>query len=161
MPRSCLERRGWKRAVDTKHLPAGLYYGDQRDLGTPGYRRGKPLPIALSQFSARFVKDEVVINWTTESELNNAGFNILRSTSRTENFRPINPKLIHGAGTTGKRNTYQFIDKTAKPDVAYYYRLEDIDFAGQRAIRSTYRIRGIIAPTDKRITTWGTLKGGR
>ena len=164
VPRSGLERRGWSRAVDAKRLPAGLYYGDQRDLGTPGYRSGKPLPVALSQFSARFDTDQVIINWTTESELNNAGFNILRSTSRTENFHPVNAKLIQGAGTTGERNTYQFIDKTvlaAKPDVAYYYRLEDIDFAGHRTLRTTYRLRGVIAPDGKQITTWGTLKDNR
>ena len=75
------------------------------DLGTPGYRRGKPLPVELSQFSAKFVKNEVIINWTTESELDNAGFNIYRSTSQTQNFQRINTKLIQGAGTTGERNT--------------------------------------------------------
>ena len=161
VPRSGTERRGWRRAFDAKRLVAGIYYGHQHDLGTPAYRRGKPLPVELSQFSARFVKDEVVINWTTESELNNAGFNVLRSTSRTKNFRPINTKLIKGAGTTGEQNTYQFIDKTAKPNVAYYYRIEDIDFSGTREVLTTYQLRGIIAPTSKRITTWRTLKDKR
>ncbi len=161
VPRSGTERRGWHRASDAKRLVASIYYGHQHDLGTPGYRRGKPLPVELSQFSARFVKDEVVINWTTESELNNAGFNVLRSTFRTKNFRPINTKLIQGAGTTGERNTYQFIDKTAKPNVAYYYRIEDIDFSGTRGILTTQRLRGTVSPTGKVITTWGTLKGNR
>ena len=161
VPRSGLERRGWRSAYNTKRLVAGLYYGHQNDLGTPGYRRGKPLPINLSHFSVRFDKDRVVINWTTESELNNAGFNILRSTSPTKNFRPINPKLIQGAGTTGQRNEYQFIDKTAKSDVAYYYRLEDVDLSGTRAFLNTYRLRGVITPTGKRITNWGTLKDDR
>ena len=162
VPRSGTERRGWRRAIDTKRLAAGIYYGHQHDLGTPTYRRGKPLPVELSQFSARLVKDEVVINWTTESELNNAGFNVLRSTSRTKNFRRINPKLIQGAGTTGERRTYQFIDATAKPNVAYYYRIEDVDFSGTR--RHPYNAavtRHCIAPTGKVITTWGTLKGDR
>ena len=161
VPRSGLLKRAWRRAYDAKLLVTGLYYGSSRDLGTPGYRRGKPLPVELSQFSAKFLKDEVVINWTTESELNNAGFNILRSTSPTQNFHPINPKLIQGAGTTGQRNTYQFIDKTAKPDVAYYYRLEDVDLSGARGILTTYRLRGVIAPTGKLMTTWGTLKDVR
>ena len=161
VPRSGTERRGWRRAFDAKRLVAGIYYGHSHDLGTPAYRRGKPLPVELSQFSARFVKDKVVINWTTESELNNTGFNILRSTSRTKNFRPINTKLIKGAGTTGERNTYQFIDKTAKPNVVYYYRIEDVDLSGTRGILTTYQLRGVITPTDKRITTWGTLKDDR
>ena len=152
VPRSGTERRGWYRAFDAKRLAAGIYYGHQHDLGTPAYRRGKPLPVELSQFSARFVKDEVVINWTTESELNNAGFNVLRSTSQTKNFRPINTKLIKGAGTTGERRTYQFIDKTAKPNVAYYYRIEDIDLLSTREVLTTYQLRGIIAPNGKFIT---------
>ena len=161
VPRAGTEKRGWRLAFDAKRLVIGLYYGSPHDLGTPGYRRGKPLPVELSQFSAKFVKDEVVINWTTESELDNAGFNIFRSTSRTKNFQRINPKLIQGAGTTGQRNSYQFIDKTAKPDVLYYYRLEDIDLSGTRGILTTYRLRGVITPTGKDITTWGTLKDDR
>ena len=161
VPRSGTERRGWRRAFDAKRLVAGIYYGHQHDLGTPAYRRGKPLPVELSQFSARFVKDEVVINWTTESELNNAGFNVLRSTSRTKNFRIINTKLIQGAGTTGERRTYQFIDATAKPNVAYYYRIVDVDFSGTHRQLTTQRVQGVIAPTGKLITTWSTLKGDR
>ena len=161
VPRSGIERRGWRRAFDAKHRAARIYYGSHSDLGTPGYRRGKPLPVELSQFSAKIVKNEVVINWTTESELNNAGFNIYRSTSRTKDFQRINTKLIQGAGTTGERNTYQFIDKTAKPDVAYYYRIEDVELSGTRGILTTYRLRGVIAPDGKRITTWGTLKDNR
>ncbi len=161
VPRSGIERRGWIRAYDTKNLVAGVYYGSQHDLGTPGYRRGKPLPVELSQFSAKSVNDAVVISWTTESELNNAGFNIFRSTSRTKNFQRINVRLIQGAGTTGQRTQYQFIDKSAKPDVAYYYRLEDVDLSGTRGMLTTYRLRGVIAPTGKHITTWGTLKDHR
>ena len=161
VPRSGLERRGWRRAYDTKRLVAGLYYGSPHDFGTPGYRRGKPLPVELSQFSAKLVTDEVVISWTTESELNNAGFNIFRSTSRTKNFRRINAKLIQGAGTTGQRNTYQFIDKTAKPDAAYYYRLQEVDLSGTRVFLNTYRLRGVIKPTGKRTTNWATLKDNR
>ena len=161
VPRSGIERRGWYRAYDAKRVIPGLYYGSLFDLSTPGHRRGKPLPVELSQFSAKIVKDEVVINWTTESELDNAGFNIFRSTSRTKDFRRINTKLIQGAGTTGQRTAYQFIDKTAKPDVAYYYRLEDVDLSGKGGILKTYRLRGIIAPTGKHLTTWGTLKDHR
>ena len=161
VPRSGIERRGWIRAYDTKNLVAGIYYGSPQDLGTPGYRRGKPLPVELSHFSAKSVNDAVVISWTTESELNNAGFNIFRSTSRTKNFQRINVRLIEGAGTTGERTQYQFIDKSAKSDVAYYYRLEDVDLSGTRGMLTTFRLRGVIAPTGKHITTWGTLKDHR
>ena len=161
VPRSGTERRGWRRAFDAKRLVVGIYYGSQHDLGTPGYRRGKPLPVELSHFSAQFVDSQVMIKWTTESELNNAGFNILRSTSPTQNFRVINTKLIRGAGTTGERRTYQFIDKTAKPNVAYYYRIEDVDFAGTRRLLETRRLQGIVSPTNKLTTIWGEIKSIR
>ena len=161
VPRSGTERRGWIRAFDTKRLASDIYYGSSSDHGTPGYRRGKPLPVELSQFSAKFVKGEGVISWTTESELDNAGFNIYRSTSKTKDFHRINPKFIQGAGTTGQRTQYQFIDKTSKPDVSYYYRLEDVDLSGTRGILTTYRLRGVITPTGKLMTTWGTLKYDR
>ena len=161
VPRSGLLRRGWFPAHKGKRLVAGIYYGSSRDFSTPGYRRGKPLPVELSRFSAKFVKDEVIINWTTESELDNAGFNIYRSTSQTKDFQRINSKLIQGAGTSGERNTYQFIDKSAKPNVAYYYRIEDVDFSGMRGILKTYQLRGVFAPAGKHISTWGTLKNNR
>ena len=158
VPRSGTEHRGWIRAIDIQHLVAGIYYGNQHDLGTPGYRRGKPLPVELSHFSARFVKDEVVINWTTESELNNAGFNVLRSTSRTKNFRPINPKLIQGAGTTGERNEYTWTDTTAKPNTVYYYQIEDVSHAGVRKQLATVRLRGLVSASGKFTTRWADLK---
>lgn len=158
IPRTGTTRRGWIAANVVQRLTLGLYYGHNTDLGTPGYRRGKPLPVELSQFSARHVEDEIVINWTTESELNNAGFNIYRSTSRTGNFRLINTKLIKGAGTTAEKSTYQFIDTTAKLNVSYYYRIEDIDFGGKRTILATRPIKGVFSPTNKAITRWASLK---
>ena len=33
--------------------------------------------------------------------------------------------------------------------------------SGTRGIRTTVRLRGVIAPTGKHITTWGTLKENR
>ena len=55
---------------------AKSYYGAQSDIGTPGFRAGGALPVELSHF--RPVRDKetgaVVITWSTQSELNNAGF---------------------------------------------------------------------------------------
>ena len=161
VPRSGIERRGWIRAYNAKRVTPGLYYGSSFDLGTPGYRRGKPLPVELSQFSAKFVKDEVVINWTTESELDNAGFNIYRSTSRTNDFQRINTKLIQGAGTTGERNTYKWVDLTAKAGVVYYYQIEDLSFAGERQVLTTSRLKGYVFAKNKLPTAWGELKSLR
>ena len=62
-------------------LSAHSYYGFPTDIGTPGFRAGGALPVELSHFhpARDKVTDAVVITWSTQSELNNAGFFIKRS----------------------------------------------------------------------------------
>ena len=90
---------------------------------------GDPLPVSLSRFRAELVETGVVLKWVTESELDNAGFNILRSETKDGEFKIVNPALIQGAGTTSERHNYTWKDTTAKPNVVYYYRIEDISYA--------------------------------
>ena len=79
----------WVLASDTNfgkpmHLSAHSYYGLPIDVGTPGFRAGGALPVELSHFRPERRKDTgaVVITWSTQSELNNAGFFIKRSQQR-------------------------------------------------------------------------------
>ena len=135
------------------------YYGDRDDLGTPGYRLGSPLPVQLTSFRPKLTTtSEVSISWETESELNNAGFNILRSERRNGVFVVINTRLILGAGTSSEKHIYHFTDATAKPDVTYYYRIEDVSFAGERRTLATTRLKGYLSASDRLTTTWGKLK---
>ena len=138
------------------------YYGVYDDLGNPGYRRGGPLPVKLAGFRpVRTQSGEVLINWRTESELNNAGFNILRSESesRAGDFRMINVKgIIPGHGTSSEQHLYSYTDTTAKPNVIYYYRIEDVSFDGTRQTLATVRLKGDVSPAGKLTTTWSSLK---
>ena len=86
-----------------------------------------------------------MLNWITESELDNAGFNILRSLFKEGPFVNVNPSLIQGAGTTGERNEYTWTDTTVKPNAEYYYQIEDVSFAGVRYTRATKRLKGIFS----------------
>ena len=148
----------WQTAA-ALNLAVNVYWGDNTDIGTPGYRKGGPLPVTLSHFKP-FVEDngEVVIRWTTESEVDNAGFNIYRSTTRDGPFKKVNPQLILGAGTTGERTTYMWKDATAKSDALYYYRIEDVSFDGKHQVLATSRLKGVISVRDKLTTQWGQLK---
>jgi len=102
------EMAGWVLASDTS-LTAGpvTYYGSDEDAGTPGYDAGGPLPVELSHFRPARDKatGQVVITWSTQSELNNAGFFIKRSQQRTGQFQVINATMIPGAGTTSEKQT--------------------------------------------------------
>ena len=141
---------------------AGIsFYGHRKDVGTPGFRLGGPLPVSLSSFRPvrNTVAGHVDITWVTQSELNNAGFNILRSESRDGVFEIINMKgLIAGHGTTGEEHKYTFTDTTAKPNVVYYYRIEDVSLNGQRTTLTTTHLRGNVSAGGKRTTIWGDLK---
>ncbi len=134
------------------------YYGHKDDISTPGQTYGQPLPVELSSFRPTLEDGKVVVRWTTESELDNAGFNIYRSETRDGEFKQINAQLIQGAGTTGERNTYEWVDTTAKPDVVYYYQIEDVSFAGERQTLATNRLRGYVSAENKLTTRWGELK---
>ena len=119
---------------------------------------GEPLPVNLSHFRAELTDAGVVLRWVTESELNNAGFNILRSETKNSEFKIINSALIQGAGTTSERHDYTWKDTTAKPNVVYYYRIEDISHAGIRKQLATVRMRGYVSAAGKLTTKWGDLK---
>ena len=91
----------WVLASDTgfaapTHLRTVTYYGAQSDTGTPGFRAGGALPVELSQFrpARDKVTGAVVITWSTQSELNNAGFFIKRSQQRDGEFQVINATMI-------------------------------------------------------------------
>ena len=122
---------------------------------------GVVLPVQLSSFSPRRNTSTgvVTIEWATESELNNAGFNIMRSETKKGEFKVINVKMIQGAGTTSEKQNYSYIDTTAKPNVAYYYQIEDISFDGKhRNLVSATRLQGLVNAAHKATMTWGQLK---
>ena len=160
-------QEAWIRAADTSFLyllekNIETWYGIRTDHGSPGVRAGQALPVQLSQFRPDHTETgTVVIQWTTESEMDNAGFNILRSQTRMGEFKVINAQLIPGAGTTAERNTYTWTDTTANPNVVYYYQIEDVSFDGEHQTLATVRLRGLISAKGKLTTQWGELKHSR
>ena len=159
VPRLGTDASGWISAMNTK-LTTGTttYYGHPNDIGAPGVKSGGALPVTLSHFRAERVEAGVVVKWTTESEVDNAGFNILRSETKNGEFKVVNPQLIQGAGTTSERHTYTWKDTAAQPNVAYYYRIEDVSHAGVRKQLATVRMRGLVSASGKLTTRWADLK---
>ena len=156
---------GWMPApVDLAGAYRTTYYGDDEDVGTPGYDAGGPLPVELSKFTAARdrVTGQVVIAWETQSELNNAGFFIKRSQQRNGQFVVVNPTMIAGAGTTSEKQSYTYTDTTAKPNIVYYYQIEDVSLDGNRqTLTRGHRLKGHIGAAGKATTTWGELKTSR
>ena len=151
------EKTSWIRAADMS-LSVNAYYGHKTDIGTPGFRSGGVNPVVLSQFRASQTEAGVVLAWRTESELSNAGFNILRSQTAQGVFVKVNTTLVPGNGTTSERHTYTWTDTTAKPDIAYYYQLEEVSLSGDRRRLLRVRMRGPLSPSGKSIQKWADLK---
>ena len=156
----------WALASDTSfaqitHIRASSYYGSADDVGTPGFRAGGALPVELSQFrpARDKVTGAVVITWSTQSELNNAGFFIKRSQQRDGEFQIINATMIAGAGTSSEKQSYTYEDTTAQPNVVYYYQIEDVSLDGNhQTLTRGIRLKGHIGAAGKATVLWGDLK---
>ena len=73
----------------------------------------------------------VRVEWTTETEMNTAGFNLYRGESADGPFDvKVNDQLIPPAADPLTGGKYQYVDKTAKAGVTYYYRLEEVERNG-------------------------------
>ena len=153
---------GWVLASSTSLVSGpATWYGSDEDAGTPGYDSGGPLPVQLSHFRPARDKDTgaAVITWSTQSELNNAGFFIKRSQQRDGQFKVINAAMIQGAGTTSEKQFYIYTDTTAQPNVVYYYQIEDVSLDGNhQTLTNGIRLKGHIGAAGKLTTTWGDLK---
>ena len=156
------DANGWILASETPLVTGhATWYGSDEDAGTPGSDAGGPLPVELSHF--RPARDKatgaVVITWSTQSELNNAGFFIKRSQQRDGEFKVINAAMVPGAGTTSEKQSYTYTDTTAQPNVVYYYQIEDVSLDGNRqTLTNGIRLKGHVGAADKLTTTWGDLK---
>lgn len=74
----------------------------------------------------------IVVQWTTATEINTAGFNIYRSERAEGPYTKINAQLIPASDalTGGK---YQYEDTTVVAGQTYYYQLEDVEYGGAAA----------------------------
>ncbi len=89
-----------------------------------------PTLITLSSYTAKASNGWVKLEWVTESEIDNAGFNIYRSETEVGGYEKINDALIPAKGSATQGTKYDFIDSSAKNRKTYFYMLEDIDLAG-------------------------------
>jgi PKD repeat protein len=89
------------------------------------------IPIELSYFCTFVVQQGVKIEWVTQTESENSGFDILRAREPQGPYQMINEKRIDGAGNSSTEQRYAFIDKSADPGKLYYYKLLAYSFEGK------------------------------
>jgi hypothetical protein len=88
------------------------------------------LPVELNSFSAEPFHDTVILEWSTATELNNTGFEIMRS-DNGKRWKTI--AFVEGAGTSSEPLHYSFTDRFDDIDIRgneYFYKLRQIDADG-------------------------------
>ena len=96
------------------------------------------VPVELSSFSAQLVNADVILNWTTATELNNQGFEI-EYCKDNYNFTKIG--FVPGFGTTSESKSYSFKISNIESGLQYY-RLKQIDFDGTSTIYNSVEVTG-------------------
>jgi hypothetical protein len=98
-----------------------MYFDDYRFSDTP-------VPVELTSFTADVnISGNVVLNWSTATEINNQMFEIER---RVEDGQYFTIGYVEGHGTTTEPQNYVYVDKTV--DIGkYIYRLKQMDFDGR------------------------------
>ena len=82
------------------------------------------VPVELTSFTAEVDYNSVKLNWSTATELNNSGFEVLRSVRENE---WENLGFVRGNGTTTDVHRYSFTDENLS-EGKFAYRLKQIDF---------------------------------
>ncbi|MDP8201215.1 MAG: hypothetical protein P9M11_03655 [Candidatus Tenebribacter burtonii] len=92
-----------------------------------------PLPVTLSSFTTVYSNNQPIINWVTQSESNDIGWNIYRANSSNLGQASIlNFNTIPGNGTTSEPSYYSFIDEyDVYENFTYWYWLESICGSGE------------------------------
>jgi hypothetical protein len=84
------------------------------------------IPVELVSFRSIVEGNKVTLSWTTATETNNYGFEVLRKQTNSE-WEKIG--FIAGAGNSVSHNTYSYTDNNLTPGI-YSYRLKQIDYSG-------------------------------
>ncbi len=100
------------------------------------------IPVELTSFTGLVDGSSVALAWHVASEINNAGFQIERSTAPNSGFEKIG--YVEGNGTSGAAN-YSFSDANPIIGQTLYYRLKQIDFDGTFAYSEVIEVDALTA----------------
>jgi hypothetical protein len=90
--------------------------------------------ITLSSLAAIPKGGKVILQWSTESEIDNAGFNLYRAAAENGDYVKINAALIPAQGSATQGAAYEFIDTNIKNRKTYWYKLKDVDLNGTATV---------------------------
>ena len=94
------------------------------------------VPISLAGFSAEALADQVIVKWSTGSEVETYCFKIYRALSTDGEFELIED-YIPAVGSSAATTSYEYVDIDVESGVTYYYQLADVNKYGWETRHST------------------------
>jgi hypothetical protein len=93
-----------------------------------GLALDKALPVTYISFAGSAENNRIDLTWQTAEEINNEGFEVLRSLNGRD-FELVG--YVKGNETTRQQSDYHFADLEVEAGRIYYYQLKQKDFDGQ------------------------------
>lgn len=108
------------------------------------------LYVSLADFTASGSDENVLLEWSTHLEIDNAGFYVMRRNMVTGEITRLNDGLIPAAGDLFEGAYYNLSDDTSVNGVEYEYLLVDVELSGLEGQHPG--ARGVANPLDSRIS---------
>jgi hypothetical protein len=108
------------------HLAWAATFNGEQDVYYSFITDSTIIPVEFLSFTATSNGKEVILNWSTATELNNQLFEVQRSFEGSD-FSSVG--IVYGKGTTTERQDYSYSDKI-HADGKYLYRLKQVDYNG-------------------------------
>ncbi len=116
---------------DPREITANLTGFSDWTMGSGGENG---LAVQATSFAAKVDYGSVTLTWKTQSEVNNAGFNVLRQDQGTTAFKLIscykNNSDLKGLGTSTSGRNYSFTDRKVQSGSTYLYKLQSVSTSG-------------------------------
>ena len=87
-------------------------------------------PTVYYDFDAMGDSNWVIVSWSTDPGTENMGYDVCRCGEEYGEYQVINASVIPASNGTGDVHYYSFEDNTVESGETYYYKIADIDLAG-------------------------------
>ena len=108
--------------------------------------------VTLIYFTGHGMQGFIHLEWATATELDNAGFYIMRSDSQLGSYTRISPFIPTGPDSIAGY-TYSYNDLNVVNEIGYWYQLEMVDTQGESTYDGPIQVIAGVYATDEPTTT--------
>lgn len=124
--------------LQSGELRIGIHVQGYASGGSESFVTGGTTAIRLDAFDAKASRGKVSLSWATGAEIDNAGFNLYRSTSADGQRVRVNNAMISAQAGAASGASYRATD--APGYGTFYYWLEDVSTGGSATLHGPVKV---------------------